>query len=462
MKRFQVFALIVSLGLVNSTHAHQQTNVDELNLIEIADLDYIQTHPLLRTIKSRTATSVELYTPPIGNQQTLNSCVGWALCYAGVSIRLYNDYGNWTEALCSPSFLFNQYKGTIASVDSANCDSVSSNIRNLGVKLMQNGTCTLAQMPYTTNCNLQPTAAQKIDALNKKYTVNQIPQSSLNDISFYKAALENGWPIVVGMHMYNVFDTIWNDPSAYGLWDRVDTTDYDHEAAGHASCIVGYDDAKEAFKVMNSWGTSGGDAGYYWVKYNVVQKGVYSDALFVIQRDSAQIEGPSVLPDSAWYYLRNVPSDATITWSLHNYSTVPKHCVIAQGQGTDSVYIALRPTGAMPPPIFPSLDSEQLEGAGLARPYAKLSVTISAGTQTYTASKNLNRPSSPLYKPAITNSVTYTLELWHSIYGLMRTQETQSAEEQIDTTGLPQGVYVILKKTLNGEVVEQKKIMVNN
>lgn len=454
MKRFHVFALIVSLGLVNSTHAHQQTNVDELNLIEIADLDYIQTHPLLHTIKSRTATSVELYTPPIGNQQTLNSCVGWALCYAGVSIRLYNDYGNWTDALCSPSFLFNQYKGTIASVDSANCDSVSSNIRNLGVKLMQNGTCTLAQMPYTTNCNLQPTAAQKIDALNKKYTVNQIPQSSLNDISFYKAALENGWPIVVGMHMYNVFDTIWNDPSAYGLWDRVDTTDYDHEAAGHASCIVGYDDAKEAFKVMNSWGTSGGDAGYYWVKYNVVQKGVYSDALFVIQRDSAQIEGPSVLTDSAWYYLRNVPAGATITWSLHNYSTVPKHCVIAQGQGTDSVYIALRPTTYIPP-IFPWTP----DGTGLVAPYAKLTVTISAGTQTYTASKNLHRPPTPSLINNMPHNNSYTFELWHSAYGLLRTQNIQSADEQIDTSGLPQGLYIIITKE-NGQPIKQTKIMI--
>ena len=116
----------------------------------------------------------------------------------------------------------------------------------------------------------------------------------------------------------------------------------------------------------------------------------------------------------------------------------------------------------MPPPIFPSLDTEQPEGAGLARPYAKLSVTISAGTQTYTASKNLNRPSSPLYKPAITNNEAYTLELWHSVYGLMRTQEIQNTDEPIETTGLPQGVYIVLYKDQNGTIIDQKKIMINN
>ena len=40
----------------------------------------------------------------------------------------------------------------------------------------------------------------------------------------------------------------------------------------------------------------------------------------------------------------------------------------------------------------------------------------------------------------ITNN--YTLELWHSLYGLLRIQQTQSINEQIDTNGLPQGIYI--------------------
>jgi hypothetical protein len=33
--------------------------------------------------------------------------------------------------------------------------------------------------------------------------------------------------------------------------------------------IVGYDDAKQAFKVINSWGTSWGSNGYGWISYNL-------------------------------------------------------------------------------------------------------------------------------------------------------------------------------------------------
>jgi C1A family cysteine protease len=36
----------------------------------------------------------------------------------------------------------------------------------------------------------------------------------------------------------------------------------------HAVAICGYDDAKHAYKVVNSWGTGWGDAGYSWIDYD--------------------------------------------------------------------------------------------------------------------------------------------------------------------------------------------------
>ena len=40
------------------------------------------------------------------------------------------------------------------------------------------------------------------------------------------------------------------------------------EAGVHAMAIVGYDDAKQAFKVRNSWGDDWGEAGYCWIGYD--------------------------------------------------------------------------------------------------------------------------------------------------------------------------------------------------
>jgi hypothetical protein len=39
------------------------------------------------------------------------------------------------------------------------------------------------------------------------------------------------------------------------------------EKGGHAMLVVGYDDSKKAFKLLNSWGTNWGDHGYTWVDY---------------------------------------------------------------------------------------------------------------------------------------------------------------------------------------------------
>jgi C1A family cysteine protease len=36
----------------------------------------------------------------------------------------------------------------------------------------------------------------------------------------------------------------------------------------HSIVICGYDDTKNAYKVMNSWGTTWGDAGYSWIDYD--------------------------------------------------------------------------------------------------------------------------------------------------------------------------------------------------
>ena len=38
----------------------------------------------------------------------------------------------------------------------------------------------------------------------------------------------------------------------------------------------------------------------------------------------------------------------------------------------------------------------------------------------------------------------------------------KNTNESVETVGLPQGVYIVIKKDRNGEIVEQNKIMVNN
>ena len=43
------------------------------------------------------------------------------------------------------------------------------------------------------------------------------------------------------------------------------------EPGGHAMVIVGYDDRKQAFKLINSWSTDWGKKGFGWVSYDLLE-----------------------------------------------------------------------------------------------------------------------------------------------------------------------------------------------
>ena len=60
------------------------------------------------------------------------------------------------------------------------------------------------------------------------------------------------------------------------------------------------------------------------------------------------------------------------------------------------------------------------------------------------------------------NNGTYTIEIWHPIYGLIRSQETHGIDSPADIEGLTSGAYIIIYKDYSGEVVSQTKIMINN
>ena len=51
---------------------------------------------------------------------------------------------------------------------------------------------------------------------------------------------------------------------------------------GHAVAIVGYNDATGKFIARNSWGTSWGDHGYFYMPYQVIQDTTMSDDFWII------------------------------------------------------------------------------------------------------------------------------------------------------------------------------------
>lgn len=78
-----------------------------------------------------------------------------------------------------------------------------------------------------------------------------------------KSALQTG-PVWLGYYVYGDFETFWNSGSAGDV--------YTHSSGaymgGHAVLLIGYDDAKSAWLIKNSWGMTGPEGdGTCWISY---------------------------------------------------------------------------------------------------------------------------------------------------------------------------------------------------
>lgn len=200
---------------------------------------------------------VRITMPPVSNQGSEGSCVGFAVGYAARSAEQYyrtgaTSYSNATN-IFSPEFLYNQIKF------SADCGSGSAMQAALD-HIKVNGICTYQSMPYssTNGCALLPTVAQATEALNFK--IGNYSKLYTTDRVAIKAMISQKHPVIISVIADNSFISakpgfIWKTFSGAG-------------SLAHCIVICGYDDTKNAYLVMNSWGTGWGDAGFSWIDYD--------------------------------------------------------------------------------------------------------------------------------------------------------------------------------------------------
>lgn len=212
---------------------------------------------------SSTPSSLSLIMPPVGNQGGEFSCVAFAAGYAVRSAEQFyksnaTSYAYSTN-LFSPEFLYDQTKLT-------DCSSGTSILRVLDF-MKNTGVCTWQSMPYSdlNGCSLTPTASQTNEAVNFKIT--SYTRLYNTDVTAIKTMLVNKHPLVF---MVATDQSLWNAGPGF-IWKSYSGS----PGVGHAMAICGYDDAKHAWKVFNSWGTNWGDAGYTWIDYDFLPQAAY-------------------------------------------------------------------------------------------------------------------------------------------------------------------------------------------
>ncbi len=189
---------------------------------------------------------------PIFNQGQLGACTGFGISRAYRQLLQLQQY-----PVFQPSQLFIYYNERVAQ-NTVKSDSGAS-IRT-GMKVITKvGVADINLWPYVTSkFTLKPPAAAFTDAAKIQHKALQY--QSLNSLSEIKAALAQGLSVVIGFSVYTNFFDIGADgmmPEPQGSME-----------GGHCVTIDGYRDDLQRFICSNSWSTSWGAKGYFFMPYS--------------------------------------------------------------------------------------------------------------------------------------------------------------------------------------------------
>lgn len=199
--------------------------------------------------------------PEPGLQGRQNSCVAWASAYA---VKTYQEKREQRYPLraagqldlhrvFSPAFVYNQIN--------EGHDRGATLVDALRL-LQERGAVSLASMPYRIeDFTTRPSKRQLKQAL--RYRIDSWRRLIFLHTVDLKAQLQAGYPVMIG----TLIDESFRRLRAGTVWQHSAGRSY----GGHAMVLVGYDDGRNAFKVMNSWGTGWADRGFGWIDYHQME-----------------------------------------------------------------------------------------------------------------------------------------------------------------------------------------------
>jgi C1A family cysteine protease len=258
--------------------------------------------------------------PPIGNQGNYGTCVAWAVGYnMKTAINgIAKGYGASDLAGANKQF---SPRDLFTAIDDANKgENCGGTNFNFALDLVQNrGIATMATAPYSTDlgtcakATLDPSWTQEAAGFKIKWW-RKIDATAMA----VKENISKNVPVVFGAKLADNFMSHNSD--------EVITSATSYENAGqhayHAMIVAGYDDSKGpngAFRCVNSWGTSWGANGYFWIDYNFFL-GEFLDAqntgvnLYIAANDDSDTNPPDDVDP-------NVTGVDLIPWVFDDWST---------------------------------------------------------------------------------------------------------------------------------------------
>ena len=146
-----------------------------------------------------------------------------------------------------------------------------------GIKAVNKyGVCLESIWPYLENkVYTRPNYSAYTDAIKRK----ALSYQKILNFAGVKNALASHNPVVVGFDVYDSFESDAVATTGMMPYPNVNTEEC---LGGHAVALVGYNDSTHRFIARNSWGTSWGDHGYFYMPYQVIQDTSMSDDFWII------------------------------------------------------------------------------------------------------------------------------------------------------------------------------------
>lgn len=241
----------------------------KVNLPDQRDHMYQVPHTVASLLPS--AVDLRPKCPPILDQLELGSCTANAIANA-----YYFDELNQKEASAFlPSRLFIYYNERVIEGD-VKYDN-GAQIRDGFKTINSQGVAPEALWPYNiSKFAKKPTAKVYKEGLKHKAISYQ---KLTQDLPTLKGCLASGSPFVFGFSVYDSFES--QEVANTGIVPMPSKNE--KLLGGHAVTAVGYDDVSQRFIVMNSWGTSWGQNGYFTIPYTYLTNSSLASDFWVVK-----------------------------------------------------------------------------------------------------------------------------------------------------------------------------------
>lgn len=208
--------------------------------------------------------SLKKFAPKPNNQRSAGSCVTQAVGYGGMTMlkAVKNDWTNKeqiTDEALSALYIYNQ-------INNNDCGGGSSYYMALNF-LEKEGDVKFNEFEKndTDNCELNPqsksySSKSKIESYTRLFDRNDSENIKINST---KASLRSNNPVLMAFNLTTEFDNREIIKNNYFY----KPTSQAERVGGHAMLVVGYDDNKSAFEILNSWGENWGNKGYFYISY---------------------------------------------------------------------------------------------------------------------------------------------------------------------------------------------------